>query len=64
MVPGSGPSRSLSEVVVRRVVEVNGDGEKAEVLCSRYDVVVVAQRARIIDDFVAIADIVAMYNIC
>ena len=62
LVPGSGPSRSLSEVVVRRVVEVNGDGEKAEVLCSRYDVV--AQRARIIDDFVAIADIVAMYNIC
>ena len=57
LVPGSGPSRSLSEVVVRRVVEVNGDGEKAEqqLLCSSD---VVAKRAKIMDDFVAVANIV------
>ena len=55
LVPGSGPSRLLSEVVVvRRVVEVNGDGEKALLLFSSN---VVAQRAKIMDDFlVAVAD--------
>lgn len=60
LVPGSGPSRSLSEVVVvRRVVEVNGDGEKAEQKCLLllFSSNVVAQRAKIMDDFlVAVAD--------
>jgi len=57
LVPGSGPSR-LRDVVVRRL---RGEGEKAEQLelCSR-TVVVAAQRARIIDDFVVAADIISI----
>jgi len=63
LVPGSGPSRFREVVVVgvavRRGVEVRGDGENAEqqllLPCSRRDVV--AQRAMIMDDFVATADI-------
>ncbi len=67
LVPGSGPSRFRDVVVVlgvavRRGVVVRGDGENAEqqiILlfpCSSDDVV--AQRAMIMDDFVATADIV------
>lgn len=66
LVPGSGPSR-LSEVVERRVVEVvKGEGEKAEqqmlllLLCSSD---VVAHRARTMDDFVAVADMVSFSNL-
>ena len=56
LVPGSGPSR-LRAVVVRRL---RGEGEKAEQLelCSSV-ILVAAQRARIIDDFVA-ADIISI----
>lgn len=59
--PGSGPSRfsEVVVVVVRRGVEVSGDGENAE---QQLELVLdcrsVAQRAMIMDDFVATADIV------
>lgn len=61
LVPGSGPSRfsEVVVVVVRRGVEVSGDGENAE---QQLELVLdcrsVAQRAMIMDDFVATADIV------
>lgn len=64
LVPGSGPSRFREVVVVlgvavRRGVEVRGDGENAEqqLLLLSSVVVVAAQRAMIMDDFVATADI-------
>jgi len=60
LVPGSGPSR-LRAVVVRRL---RGEGEKAEQLelCSSV-ILVAAQRARIIDDFVAV-DILYCLRLC